>query len=140
MAEYDEVTQRSIDRYREAYAAANGEEKAAELEITYNRGWFRIGQSGAAKNVRMRDLAQMSDVLLERARRCEEREKPTGPLEVTIMGCDDPLVFHTGYVRIACRHGIFRIKFQGTGLRISAESGSMRIAPIAANAVWLREE
>jgi NTP pyrophosphatase (non-canonical NTP hydrolase) len=55
-----EDTQRYTDRYRAAYAAANGEKVAAGLEIEYRHGWFKLSRGGHVfQTVRRRELAKL---------------------------------------------------------------------------------
>lgn len=148
-----------IERFREAYAAVNGKEMAARLSASYNRGWIKLELAPTNpaywtgpdwyKNVHLRELAQMTKNLQQQAAYARSQAAidagpevvKTGPLEVSVFTNGDPEVFYCRYVRIACRHGIFRIKLNSDlGLRISAEDGSLRIIPQAANAVLLKEE
>jgi NTP pyrophosphatase (non-canonical NTP hydrolase) len=60
--------QQLIDRYKAAYAAANGEEAAAKLELTYHHGWFTLKQELSTQNVRFNALLGMTINLEMRAR------------------------------------------------------------------------
>jgi len=138
---------RQIERYREACTVVNGEEWASRLSATYNHGWIHLELASSDpswegpewyKSVRRSELAQMTYNLQQQA--MDKQEPSPGPLKVTVQGSGDPEVFIAKYVRIACDHGIFRIKFsKALGLRISAEDGSLDIRPVASNAVLLKE-
>jgi len=119
VADHNEGTPQCwIEKYKEAYAAANGKETAERLSVVYNHGWFKLELAPKNpaywtgpdwyKNVRLQELAQMTKALQQQAAyarkqaaaRAEPETMKPGPLEVTIMGGGDPEVFAAHEVEI----------------------------------------
>jgi len=96
-----------IERYREAYAAANGEEKAARLSASYNHGWIKLELAPEDtsywtgpewyKNVRLRELAQMTQNLQQQVAYARSQAVTSSKLEAMRPGddcpkCGDPIM------------------------------------------------
>lgn len=77
MPDYDEGTQNRIERYKAAYAAANGEDVGKRLKVEYAHGWYKLRLKTKpdvwperdvwTKSVRREELDQMCDALERRA-------------------------------------------------------------------------